>query len=138
MISRWSRLPVRCRSQPLTSLAFTPVAHLTRLLCVLLRDPLGGDWIAGRIGLLDRFIDQLLLALVQILAGDPITGRILGSQIRVNLPRVALLLSAGWGGVRPHVVGAGFADRRNGRAVTLHNAAIQMPCRMAQHGYHDR
>ena len=69
-----------------------PVAHLTRLLCVLLRDPLGGDWIAGRIGLLDRFIDQLLLALVQILAGDPITGRILGSQIRVNLPRVTLLL----------------------------------------------
>ena len=73
-----------------------PIAASTRLLCVLLRDPLGGDWIAGRIGLLDRFIDQLLLALVQILAGDPITGRILGSQIRVNLPRVAPLLSAGW------------------------------------------
>ena len=74
------------------------VADLTRLhahCClrspwwILLRDPLGGDWIAGRISLLDRFIDQLLLALVQIFARDPITGRILGSQIRVNLPRVA-------------------------------------------------
>src|SRR3954447_13560113 len=95
-----------------------------RAVCRLLRDPLGGDWIASRISLLNRFIDQLLLALVQIFAGDPITRRILGSQIRVNLPRDAPLLSAGWGGVRHHVVGAGFADRQNGRAVALHDAAI--------------
>src|SRR3954463_7919208 len=86
--------------------------------------PLSNRTRFSRISLLDRFIDQLLLALVQIFARDPITGRILGSQIRVNLPRDAPLLSAGWGGVRHHIVGASFADRRNGRAVRLHDAAI--------------
>src|SRR5215204_4355056 len=96
------------------SLALITIAASARLLCVLLRDPLGGDWIAGRIGLLDRLIDQLLLALGQVLALDPITGRILGSQVRVNLPRVASLLSAGWRSVHPHGVGAGLADRRSG------------------------
>src|SRR5215207_8706730 len=106
------------------SLALITIAASAGLLCVLLRDPLGGDWIAGRIGLLDRLIDQLLLALGQVLALDPITGRILGCQIRVNLPRVASLLSAGWGGVRHPGVGAGLADRRSGRAVTLYDAAI--------------
>ena len=87
-------------------------------------DPLGGDWIAGRIGLLDRLIDQLLLALGQVLAPNPITGRIRGRQIRVNPPRAAPLLSAGWGGIRHHGVSACFAHRRSGRAVALHNAAI--------------
>src|SRR3954469_3964304 len=89
LTSGWiAHQPVEVRSWPqydvilrhelaMVALAYVlpePVVDLTRLhahCClrspwwVLLRDPLGGDWIASRISLLDRFIDQLLLALVQ-------------------------------------------------------------------------
>jgi len=54
--------------------------------------------LAGKVS--SMVINQLLLALVQVLASNPITGRVLDSQIRVDPSRVALLVPAGWGCVR--------------------------------------
>jgi len=63
-------------------------------------DPFGRDRIAGQDGLLDGFVDQLLLTLAQVLARDMVTRRILGGAVRVNLPGQALLVTVRRGGVR--------------------------------------
>src|SRR3954451_1406924 len=77
----------------------------------LFGDPLGRDWIAGRESLFDGLVDQLLLALLQVLAGNPVTGRGCGGPAWIGLPRAAFLLTArrraraarggcAWSGVR--------------------------------------
>src|SRR3954449_10347174 len=53
-------------------------------------DPFGRDRISGRDGLLDGFVDPLLLTLAQVLARHALTRRILGGAVRVNLPGRAL------------------------------------------------
>ncbi len=59
---------------------------------VLFRDPLGGDWIAGRESLFHGLVHQLLLALIQVFARSPITRGAVGGSIWIGLSRVARLL----------------------------------------------
>src|SRR4051794_1172167 len=63
-------------------------------------DLFGRDRIAGRDGLLDGFVDQLLLTLVQIVIWRAVAGRIPRREIGVDLPGGALLITARWSGTR--------------------------------------
>jgi hypothetical protein len=58
----------------------------------LLGDALGTDWITCRKGFLDRFVKQLLLALLQVFPRHTITWRALRGHIRLGLPGVGLFI----------------------------------------------
>src|SRR4051794_19177674 len=73
----------------------TPVTGRPNLNLILFRDPLGRDGIAGREGLFDGLVDQLLLAQLQVLARNPVTGRGRGGPAGISLSR-ALSLLARW------------------------------------------
>jgi hypothetical protein len=59
-------------------------------------DLFGRDRIAGREGLLDGFVDPLLLMVAQVLARHAVTRRILDGAVKVNPPGGALLVTARW------------------------------------------
>src|SRR3954447_1714789 len=50
----------------------TPITGRPSLNLILFRDPLGRDGIAGREGLFDGLVDQLLLAQREVLARNPV------------------------------------------------------------------
>src|SRR5688500_7868818 len=58
----------------------------------LLGDPLGGDGITSWEGFFYGFVDQLLLALIQIFTRNPVTRCAVGGPVWIGLSRAAFLL----------------------------------------------